>query len=238
MRRAVFVVIVIVISSVFAAACGNSSPAQPSKTVSSLSMSPGTDWIKVKATEKFSVTAQYSTGASEAVTPTWASDATSVAAVDTSGTVTGVAAGLATISASYQGASVTRTIRVIPDYAGHWVGNWVVSSCTVQTLPASWCDPIRNGTFPATLDIRQSKDVVSADWTFQEASGTHPGTIAPDGTLTLTGSTLQDGVTVEITTWQTVTTDNRTMTGNFTLTWRPPNGSAQTRITLQNFTKQ
>jgi hypothetical protein len=236
MRRAVLVVLAI--ASVFAAACGNSSPAEPTKAVSSLSMSPGTDWLKVKGTEKFSVTAQYSTGAAEPVTPTWASDNAGVATVDASGTVTGIGSGQATITATYQGKSVTRTLRIIPDYAGRWTGNWVVNSCTVQGLPASWCDPIRNGAFPATLDIRQSKDVVSADWTFQETSGTHPGTIAPNGTLTLTGSTLQNGVTIEITSWQTITTDNRTMTGAFSLTWRPPSGSAQTGITLQSFTKQ
>jgi hypothetical protein len=114
----------------------------------------------------------------------------------------------------------------------------MVTGCTVQGIPDSWCGPIRNGSFPATLVITQSKDVVSATWTFQEATGTHPGTIANDGTLTLTGTTLQNGVSIEISSWQTKTTDNRAMTGTFTLTWRPAAGSAQTTISLQNFTKQ
>lgn len=230
--------VLIVAASVCAAACGKSSPAEPSKTVSALSMSPATDWVKINGTEKFTVTAQYTTGAVEAVAPTWTSDAISIATVDASGTVTGVAAGQATVTATYQGKSVTRGIRVIPDYGGRWTGNWGVTSCTVQGIPASWCDPARNGSFPATLVITQSKDVVTGTWTFQDATGTHPGTIAADGTLSLTGTTLQNGVTIEISSWQTKTTDNRAMTGTFTLTWRPASGSAQTAIALQNFTKQ
>jgi hypothetical protein len=232
------VLAVLVVASAFAAACGKSSPAEPSRTVSSLSMSPGTDWLKISGTEKFSVTAQYNTGVVEAVTPTWTSDNTSVATVDAAGTVTGIASGQATITAAFQGKSTTRGIRVIPDYAGRWAGNWTVANCTVQGIPDSWCSPIRNGSFPATLVITQTKDVVSGTWTFQDATGTHPGTIATDGTLTLTGSTFQNGVTIEVSSWQTRTTDNRIMTGTFTLTWRPGSGSAQTTITLQNFTKQ
>ena len=230
--------VLLAVASAGAAACEQSSPAEPTRTVSNLSMSPGTDWLKINGTEKFSVTAQYSTGVVEAVTPTWTTDAASIAVVDASGTVTGLAPGQATIAASYQGKSISRGIRVIPDYGGQWAGNWTVTSCTVQGLPTSWCDPIRNASFPATLVIAQSKDVVSGTWTLQEGTGTHSGTIALDGTLALTGTTLQNGVTIEISSWQTRTTDNRTMTGTFTLTWRPANGSAQTTITLQNFRKQ
>jgi hypothetical protein len=240
MRR--FVLVALAVVSVFAAACDKSSPAEPTKTVSSLSMSPGTDWIRIKGTEKFNVSAQYSTGAAEAVTPAWTSDSTGVATVDASGTVTGIAAGQATITASYQGKSITRALRVIPDYAGRWAGSWAVTSCAVQgDFVANWCEPVRNGVFPATLDILQTKDVVSATWTLQEATGSAQGSIAADGKLSLTGSTpLQAGVRIEITLWQTVTFDNRTMTGSFTLKWTTSgkSGSAQTTANLQNFTKQ
>jgi len=237
MRRTVLVVL----AAAAFAACEQSSPAEPTKTVSSLSMSPGTDWIKIKAAEKFTVTALYSTGAAEVVTPAWSSDAATVATVDAAGTVTGVAAGLATIAAAFQGQSATRTLRVIPDYAGRWAGNWAVTSCAVQgDFIANWCAPVNNGSFPATLDILQTKDVVSATWVFQEATGNHPGSIATAGPLSLTGSSFQSGVRIEIASWQTVTSDNRAMTGTFTLRWTTDgrSGSAQTVIDLRNFTKQ
>src|SRR5512143_3640705 len=82
---------------VLAAACGKSSPSTPAPTVSTLSLSPGTDWVKIKATEKFTATAVYTSGASEAVSPTWTSDNSAILTVDGSGTVTGVAAGQATV---------------------------------------------------------------------------------------------------------------------------------------------
>lgn len=239
MRR--FALFFLAAGCVFGTACGKSSPTEPAKTVSSLSMSPATDWIKIKGAEKFSVTAQYTSGAAEAITPAWTSDNTSVATVDAAGTATGVAAGQATLTASYQGKTATRGLRVIPDYAGRWAGNWGVTSCSVQgDFVANWCDPVRNGSFPATLDILQAKDGVSATWTLQEATGTAQGNIAGDGRLSLTGTSLQNGVTIDITAWQTVTTDNRTMTGTFTLTWRTTgrSGSAQTNIELRSFTKQ
>ena len=120
--------------------------------------------------------------AAEAITPAWTSDNTSVATVDAAGTATGVAAGQATLTASYQGKTATRGLRVIPDYAGRWAGNWGVTSCSVQgDFVANWCDPVRNGSFPATLDILQAKDVVSATWTLQEATGAAQGNIAGDG---------------------------------------------------------
>jgi hypothetical protein len=240
MRRAVL--FVLAAASVLSAACQkSSSPAAPAPTVSTLSLSPGTDWVKIKGTEKFTVTALYTSGASEVVSAAWTSDNPTLATVDASGTVTGVATGQANVTATFQGRSAARGIRVIPDYAGGWAGSWAVTSCTVQgDFQANWCDPIRGGVFPATLTVQQTKDVVSATWRFQDSTGAHPGSIAADGTLTLTGASLQSGVTIEISAWRTVTTDNRTMTGTFTLTWHAPNrtGTAQTVIALQNFTKQ
>lgn len=223
-----------------AAACDKSTPGTPSPTVSTLALSPGTDLVKIKASEKFSVTATYTSGASEGVSPTWTSDNQAVATVDAGGTVTGVAAGQATITASYQGKTATRAIRVVPDYAGRWAGTWAVTRCQVQgDFREDWCGGVQ-GAFPATLDLLQSRDVVSGTWTLQEATGNVQGSIAGNGTLALTGSSLQSGVTIEIGAWQSATTDNRLMTGTFTLTWRVPgrSGSGQTDVEMRNFTKQ
>lgn len=238
MKRAA--IVVAILACAFAASCGKTSET-PSPTVSGLALSPATDLIKIKGTEKFSATATFTSGNSEVVTASWASDNQAIATVDATGTVTGVASGQAAITATFQGKSATRSIRIVPDYSGQWAGSWAVTSCGVQgDFPANWCDPVRGGTFPATLAIVQTRDVVSATWTFQESTGTHPGSIGADGRLTLTGSTLQNGVTVTISSWQTLTTDNKNMTGTFALTWTTAgrNGSAQTTIELRNFTKQ
>jgi hypothetical protein len=220
--------------------CGKSDTS-PSPTVSNLSLSPATDWVKIKGTERFTVTALYSTGASESVSPTWTSNNGGVATVDSGGLVTGVAAGQATIVATFQSKTAIRDLRVIPDYAGRWSGNWSVTSCTTSgALPSAWCNSIQNASLPATLQINQTKDQVSATWTLQESNGTAQGSVSSDGKLTLAGSNLQSGVTIEIVSWQTVTVDNQSMTGTFTLKWSPAGvaGSAQTVVVLQNFRKQ
>lgn len=224
------------------AAC-NKAPQTPSPTVTTLAVSPATDLIRIKATEKFSVTATYSSGTVEAVTPSWASDNSTVASVDAAGTVTGVSSGQANITASFQGKTASRTLRVVPDYTGTWAGTWTVTSCQVQgNFRSDWCGPLQGNSFPATLTIdAQSRDVVSGRWTLQDSNGTVQGTIATNGTLALTGSSLQSGVRIDISSWQTTSTDNRAMTGTFTLTWTipdKPGGSGVTQISLSNFNKQ
>jgi hypothetical protein len=239
MNRAVIFAVVAFL--LVAGGCGKSTPTNPGPTVSTLSISPATDLVRIRATEKFSATASYVTGVSETVTPSWSSDNQAVATVDTSGAATGAGSGQATITASYQGKSATRALRVVPDYAGRWAGSWTVTACAVQgDFQANWCDPVRGGTFPATLELLQTRDVVSGNWTLQESTGTVQGTIASNGALGLTGSSLQSGVTIDISAWQTTTTDNRAMTGTFVLTWTVPNrsGSARTDLVLQTFTKQ
>lgn len=229
----------LVLASLVAAACDKSSTA-PSITVSSLVVSPATDLLKIGGTEKFSVTATLSSGAVQGVTPAWTTDNPSVATVDSSGVATGVGAGQATITASYQGKSSSLLIRVVPDYAGRWAGTWAMKSCSVQGgFRADWCNTVQ-GSFPARLELLQTRDYVSGTWTLQESTGNVQGTVAANGHLNLTGTTLQSGVTVTIGSWDSMTTDNRTMTGSFTLTWTVPNvsGSGQTGVDLQSFTKQ
>lgn len=237
MKRVAVAILMLV--SLGAAGCGDDSTSSPSPTVSGLALSPTTDYLLLKATEKFSATATLSTGVTQAVTPTWASDNQSVATVDSSGTVTAVAAGQATITAAYQGQTATRLLRVIPNYAGAWAGTWTVTKCTVSgSFSSSWCSGVQ-GSFPATLTLLQAKDVMSGTWKLQEANGNVEGSVAADGTLSLTGSSLQSGVTIKISSWQTRTTDNTTMTGTFVLTWTVTglSGQGQTTVSLQNFTK-
>jgi hypothetical protein len=231
-----------IVAALSAGACGKSTPAAPSPAVSSLAIAPATDYVKLKGTEKFAVTATYSTGATEPVAATWSSDNQAVATVDASGTVTGVGPGQATITAAYQGKTAARGLRVIPDYAGNWTGSWAVTpgGCTVfGDFRADWCGGVQ-GTFPATLSLQQIKDAVSGTWTLQDGNGNVTGSVAGNGTLTLSGSSLQSGVTIEISAWQSATADNRTMTGTFTFTWRVSgrNGYAQTVVEMRNFTKQ
>lgn len=231
--------LVVALLSCLTFACGDATPATPSPSVSGLTVT-GTDLVRIGGSERFSAAATLSGGAVETVSPSWSTSNQAVVTVDASGMVTGVASGQATITATYQGRTASQAVRVVPDYAGRWSGAWTVSNCQVQgAFRPDWCAAVQ-GSFPAALDLQQSRDVVSGTWTLQEANGTVQGTIAADGALSLAGTSLQSGVQIEVSSWRSVSTDNRTMTGSFTLTWRAAgvNGSAQTTVDLRNFTKQ
>jgi len=214
-------------------------PAAPDASVVELAISPATDFLKLKGTERFVASVRLSTGITEVVTATWTSDAAAVT-VDGSGLATAAAVGTATITAAYRGSTARRTIRVLPDYGGRWAGTFFVTSCGVEgAFKAEWCDPVRGASFPARLDIVQTRDVVSGTWTLQEeATGTVQGTVSPAGTLALTGTVFQGGVAISISAWDSLSTDNANMTGRFTLTWSASGGAARTEVELRSFRHQ
>ncbi len=237
--------VVLLIALAAGAACNSkdSSPSGPSQTVTALTLSPATDFLKLKATERFAATARLGDGTTREVTARWSSDAVAVATVDSGGLVTAAGIGSATIIADYEGLRATRLLQVLPDYAGRWAGDFVVESCSVtgSFLP-QWCAQIRAlPALPARLDLVQTRSAVSGSWTLQEdATGTITGNIASNGTLTLQGSVFRGGVTTTISSWESLTTDNQSMSGAFTLTWRASglSGSAATRVRLRNFQKR
>jgi len=106
------------------AACGSDSPAGPGTTtppppaasVSSVDLSPATGEVLVGKTTKLNATPKDASGnALSGRSISWTSSNASIASVDGSGTVTGVAAGSATISAASEGKSATATITVKQD---------------------------------------------------------------------------------------------------------------------------
>jgi len=77
-------------------------------TVTSVSVSPTSVNLQVGATQQFTATATYSDGTTGNVTSsgtTWSSSAPSIATINGSGLATAVAAGQATLTATYQGKS-------------------------------------------------------------------------------------------------------------------------------------
>src|SRR5256884_254559 len=107
------------------ATCHNEGPHAP---VASLAVAPQTLTVGVGATAQLTATPRDANGAFLAGrSVTWASSNTAVATVNTTGLVTGVAAGQATITATSEGRSGTAALTVVV----------TVASVTVTPAPAS-----------------------------------------------------------------------------------------------------
>ena len=188
-----------------AVACGGDggSPAAPSPgTTSTVSVTYPADHgtIYIGNQVQFQATDSSGGGGTQAVTgATWQSDAPAVATVSSSGLVTGVSAGEATISAEIpSGGRGSLRIRVFPEFHGHWEGDLNVTAITVpsdwQELGEDDCNGLPDcaSWIPLAADFTQDGATVTGslkstfttppnyEWTVQS------GTVSIDGTLTLT----------------------------------------------------
>ena len=121
------------------AACGGGStpvaptPVVPSPTVSGVTVTSVNSRVFLGATEQMNATVTLSNGTTQTAAGTWGSDNTIVASVSSSGLVTGVSAGEATVYVDVPSMPrATKRIRALPTYAGTWIGTYLV---------ITWCSP-------------------------------------------------------------------------------------------------
>ena len=200
-----------------AVACG--SPAVPSPTTL-VTIMPGTDLLAIGSTEAFSAFAVRSDGTGTPITAAWTTDNAGVATVSPQGFVTALNAGVATITASYQSVSGSRTLRVVPSFAGSWAGGYRTTACS-GTLCAGPHEV--GGTGTAAVFLMQVRDQVTGFVYLDTADVPVTGSISVSGTLSLTGDlTFQNSglpgpyVGVRLDSWSSAFDVARTMTGRFT----------------------
>jgi hypothetical protein len=148
-------------------ACGDS-PTDPTQTTITVSLASSGAPIFIGNSEVFTVSAtQNVNGQAVAVTSaTWSSDAPNVATVDSTGRVTGVDSGSATISVEFQARKATKMVRVLPNYGGNWTGSYTVTNCTqteeFETMPFCGSGGIQIGDIlPLSLQFTQAVDILS-----------------------------------------------------------------------------
>ena len=181
---------------------------------------------------QFQATVSSGSGTQPATNATWQSDAP-VASVSSSGLVTAVSAGEATISAEVPaGGRGSVRIRVFPEFHGHWEGDLNVTGITV---PPDWrelgeedCNGLPDcaSWIPLAADFTQDGATVTGsltstfvappnyEWTVQS------GTVSIDGTLTLTSEEIvfrlpADGIEIRarVMSWESRADTPGVMTG-------------------------
>jgi hypothetical protein len=199
----------------------NSSPTAPTATptIRSLNLSKASVELLVGNSERITATATYSDGSVTAASPTYTSSNTSIATVDGDGNVRAVAAGVATISATFSGATTNLSVRSIPDFAGRWSGQYRFTSCAAPPRwGESYCDGVIGPSYPIVLNLVTTGSRVVGSFQLGNVTGTADGVVAEDGTLRLNGTfaVLAANVTYsfELQNWQSQMTGN-SMTGRW-----------------------
>jgi Bacterial Ig-like domain (group 2) len=182
----------IVAVSVLAAACNGKSPVAPSRPAFSNLLISGADAVLTGSSSNYTATATLSDGTTRSVTPTWSSSNGDVASVDNAGRLDGRAHGLTTLTATHDGIGATKSVQVVNDYRGTWVGTFVVNGCDA---PPGVCSSyeIDYWDFPIELEVLQTGNDLSeirAMFLLPSFSmrANLSGRVRSDGRLNLAGS--------------------------------------------------
>jgi hypothetical protein len=199
-------------------------PIAPSGTVVSITVNSSGSSVYLGGVETFTATATLSTGGTQSLlVGTWSTSAAAIATVDSvTGKVTGVSNGTVTISLDYQGVHGSKSVRVVPFYAGNWAGSYIVSGCTqVQ----GFSDTNQCSNFPIGKALQYGLQLAQA---FDTVSGTtnigligmsgDTETIQPDGSLILTTQAFP-GTTTIVATWTLISQSAGVLGGTLTQHW-------------------
>ena len=152
------------VAALLSASCGGL-PIQPIITTSIAVTLPS--MLRVGDTAQATAVATLNNGDAKPVSIGWRSDAPGVAMVTNAGLVTGVTNGVANIFVTSGGVQGTKSLRVVPNYHGHWTGAYRVDRCTPFPTQAydTFCSGYQPGTvILLTMTITQNGDVINGQF--------------------------------------------------------------------------
>jgi hypothetical protein len=172
--------------AIAAGAC-NKSKTAPSPTVTSIAVTSASDLLFIGASETFTATATLSDGSTQNIsTAAWGTNEQHVVSVESSsGRVTGVGSGQATVFVDYQGQRGTRSIRGLPNYQGSWSGSYAIRSCqesgTIALAEICRDTFAVNRVLPLDIIATQTRDAATAQLFLGSVAGSGTGPIQLDG---------------------------------------------------------
>jgi hypothetical protein len=162
-------------------------------------------------------TATGSDGSTQAIAgdAKWGSDNPAVATVHPStGVMTAISAGVATVFLEYQGERGTLVIRVVSNYQAQWLGSYTKTSCSESAELRGHCESLGTGG-QFSLTLTQQGATVQGVLILRTLSLPVTGIIISNGSLVLAGSGTASGLTVTLFAWSTQI-EGDAMTGAFT----------------------
>jgi hypothetical protein len=198
-------------------------PPRPDELV----IAPPIEALKMGEREELAALLVRGDGTRVAVPATWSSDAPQVASVSAEGRVLAVGLGTTTIRATFEALSAQQSLRVVPDYAGRWSGQYRIAGCkrTSGSGP-DICRNILNARLPLGVTLVQSAAVPVGTLDLYDNTGGLLETGPVEGSIDETYALLLSGTTrsvdpvhpreTTIADWRTtLTEDGARMTGRF-----------------------
>ena len=226
----------------FVVACGCGTGPTPTRTSVSVTSPPGT--IFIGNVVQFEAEETLSDGTTRVATNvTWGSDAPNVATVSSTGLVTAVGAGRATIFAEVDPRVGTMPIRVFPNFGGSWAGNEVVANCEDSGALEGFCDEPEfavGEVFTHVSMFSQTEASVDAVIVLGPATtASMTGNITVDGELQLPSAPVLPAeplVNAEVQNWRSRADTPSRMTGTYEafLTAPGSGGSVTLKLRLEN----
>jgi len=209
MRAALFALV-----ACLAFGCGGPTAPSPAMVVTVL---PGTDLLAIGSTETYSAFAVRSNGNGTPAAAIWTTDAPAVATVSSQGLVSAISAGVATITATFEGVSGRRALRVLPSYAGSWAGAYRTTACSGNRCTFQYAVGATSGI--VAVFLTQLRDQVSGFLVLDSMMMPVSGSISNSGDLSLTGEWRPSSPTevrARVENWTSTLDAGRAMTGRFT----------------------
>jgi len=175
------------------AGCGG--PTAPSPVATGLAIVPSEDLLTIKASLTFTVVGTFADGNSRAVEAKWVTDNPAVATVSAGGTAVGVGAGSMTLIAIAEGQTVSRVVRVVPDFRGAWSGQAQVTGCSAGDFRTCGRSYPTGQIHAIAATLSQTRDTVAGTVQF-DAPGTATSPMyigSVSGPIQLAGSLVLQG---------------------------------------------
>jgi len=242
MRRAVLRLCLASMLLTTGACHGGATPAAPSgtpppPTVDALAITSGVSTLRSGFFADFTLTATLSDRTTQIVRGEWRTSDPSVATVDANGRLTAVAHGPVTLTATYQGRTANRNVRIIYDYGGHWDGTYIARTCeeTGIFLASHYCQNLGAETLRLALELTQTGenlDEIGGMMSLRGLVGAVSGSVTSDDRLVLNASyvAVSGGLTLQVAvpTWVTAPAGGAVMTGSFVETLGAMSGAVGT----------
>jgi alpha-amylase len=183
----------LLVAALCAASCGSDDETPTNPTPGArLAIVPQPDFLTVGSSVVLEARLTEGSAPPRVVAADWSSTDGRVVTVDRSGRASALAAGNATIRATFGADTASLAMRAAPDFAGTWTGSRRVVSCVHPRPDVCAAAYPTNRVAPTALVLTQARDRVTGTLSLSpplaSPSSAVSGTIAELGNLTLTGT--------------------------------------------------